>query len=167
MCNFNKHDDDTKNLIHLLITKCADKVGGANFLLGLIEVMKEKRPNPLMYKECKIESKNVNIEWNKTVFKDKLDILQDIIHSHSSSQNPSFNILESDNQKKKKKIMNMVKTLSPIEFRVTPKDPDDGSGFNFKVFEDIKEDSAVVNPIFLAMFFCSTEYTKKALKHTV
>ncbi len=167
MCNFNKHDDDTKTLIHLLITKCADAVGGANFLLGLIEVMKEKRPNPLMFKECKIESKNANIEWNKIVFKDKLDILQDIIHSRSSSKNQNFNILENESQKKKKKILNMVKALAPIEFRVVPKDSKDGTGFDFKVFEEIKGESAVLNPIFIMMFFCSTEYIKKALKYSV
>ena len=167
MCNFNKHDNDTKALIHLLITKSAQAVGGTNFLLGLIEAMKEKKPNALMFKGCKIESDEVDIKWNKIVFKDKLDILEDVIRSHDSSEGLDFNILENDSDKKKKKILNMVKTLTPIEFTVTPKNPDNGAGFNFKIFESVEKDNVKINPIFAAMFFCSTEYMKKALKHSI
>ena len=61
----------------------------------------------------------------------------------------------------------MVKTLVPVEFIVKPKDSNDGGGFNFKIFESIKDDYVKINPIFVAMFFCSTEFTKKALKYTV
>ena len=167
MCNFNKHNDDTKALIHLLMKKSADSVGGTNFLLGLLEAMKEKKPNALMFKGCKIESTEASIRWNKIVFKDKLDILEEVIRSHKSSEGVDFNILENDSEKKKKKILNMVKTLAPIEFIVTPKNPDNGAGFNFKIFESIEENSAKINPIFAAMFFCSTEYMKKALKYSV
>ena len=42
MCNFNKQTSDTKALIHLFMTKAAQNIGGANFLLALIEAMKEK-----------------------------------------------------------------------------------------------------------------------------
>ena len=167
MCNFNKYNDDTKALIHLLMTKSADAVGGANFLLGLMEAMKEKKPNPLMLKECKVESKEASIRWNKIVFKDKLDVLEDIIRSHSSSDGIDFNILDEDSQKKKKKILNMVKTLAPIEFTVTPNNQENGSGFNFKIFDDIQDNVAKLNPLFSAIFFCSTEYIKKALKHNI
>lgn len=61
----------------------------------------------------------------------------------------------------------MVKTLTPLEFVVTPQNPNDGEGFNFKVFDTADEDNVTINPIFLAMFFCSTEFTKKALKYQV
>jgi len=167
MCNFNKQNEDTKALIHLLITKSADSVGGTNFLLGLLEAMKEKKPNALMFKGCTIESKEATIKWNKIVFKDKLDVLEDIIRSHRSSEESNFNILENDSEKKKKKILNMVKTLAPIEFTVTPKDHENGSGFNFKVFESVENTSVTLNPLFVAMFFCSTEYMKKALKYSI
>jgi hypothetical protein len=61
----------------------------------------------------------------------------------------------------------MVRTLAPIEFIVTPQNPNDGAGFNFKVFETTNDDVVTLNPIFVAMFFCSTEFTKKALKYTL
>jgi hypothetical protein len=159
--------DDKKALLHLLIKKSADSIGGANFLLGLIESIKEKKTNALIYSGCKIESKEVTIKWNKIVFKDKLDVLEEIIRSHKSSQEDDLNILKTDSQKKKKKFLNMVKTLAPIEFTVISSNPENGTGFNFKVFESIEDDNVKLNPIFVAIFFCSTEYMKKALKFKI
>ncbi|MEA2100223.1 MAG: hypothetical protein U9P72_08835 [Campylobacterota bacterium] len=167
MCNFNKQNEETKALIHLFMTKAAENVGGTNFLLALIEAMKTKKPNPLMFNGKQISSNNTIIKWNKVVFKDKVTVLENILLSHKSSENPDFNILAQENQKKKKIIINMVRTLAPIEFVVTPQNPNDGSGFNFKVFETIEDDYVKINPIFVTMFFCSTEFTKKALKYEI
>jgi len=167
MCNFNKQNEDEKALLHLLMTKSANSIGGTNFLLGLIEAMKEKKPNALMFKDCKIESAEASIRWNKIVFKDKLDILEELIRTHKSVDGVKFNILENESTKKRKKILNMVKTLAPIEFIVTPKNPENGGGFTFKVFESVEDDKAIINPLFAAMFFCSIEYAKKILKYTI
>ena len=167
MCNFNKLNDDEKGLIHLLMKKSADSVGGTNFLLGLLEAMKEKKPNALMFKGCTIESKETKLKWNKIVFKDKLDILEEVVRSRKSSDTGEFNILNADSDKKKKKILNMVKTLAPIEFNITANNEEDGAGFSFKIFETIEDDKVIINPLFASMFFCSTEYMKKALKHTI
>ncbi len=167
MCNFNKQNEDTKALISLFMKKAAENVGGANFLLALMEAMKEKRPNPLMFAGKQISSNNTIIKWNKVVFKDKVDILEAILTEHRSSEEPDFNILNNENAKKRKNILNMVKTLTPIEFVVTPQNPKDGGGFNFKAFEDVKDDCVKLNPIFVAMFFCSTEFMKKALKYEI
>ncbi|MFA7610026.1 MAG: hypothetical protein WCY51_00895 [Sulfurimonas sp.] len=167
MCNFNKYNSDTKALIHILVQKCSKSVGGANSLLGLIEAIKEKKPNALIDSACKVDSKDLNIRWNKIVFKDKFDVLEEAIGSHKSLEDESFNILQNENQKKKKKILNMVKTLAPIEFKVSVKNSDELTGFSFKIFDTIKEDCAELNPLFVAMFFCSTEYMKKALKYEI
>jgi len=165
MCNYNKQNDDTKELLNLLIKKITDSVGGANFLLGLIEEMKKHKPNALMYKHTQIESEHLSISWNKIVFKDKVDVLEDILHSHKSSEGLEFNILQDDNAKKRKKILNMVKALAPITFVVKPKDEQNGGGFDFKVFDSIEDDFVKINPLFMAMFFCSIDFTKKALKY--
>jgi len=167
MCNFNKQNEDTKALVHLFMKKAAENVGGDNFLLALIEAMKEKKPNALMYKGCQVASNNTIIKWNKIVFKDKVDILQEILQSHKSSEEPDFNILNNENAKKRKNILNMVRTLAPLEFIVTPQNPNDGAGFDFKVFDTIEDDYVKINPIFVAMFFCSVEFTKKALKYEI
>lgn len=167
MCNFNKQNEDTKALIHLFMKKAAENIGGENFLLSLLEAMKTKRPNPLMYKECQIASNNTIIKWNKLVYKDKVEVIERILLDHKSSEDPDFNILNIENAKRKKIVLNMVKTLAPIEFVVIPQNPNDGGGFNFKVFDKMDNDEVTLNPIFIAMFFCSVEFTKKALRYKI
>ena len=146
---------------------CAKTVGGTNFFLGLIEAIKEKKPNALIESSCKVESKELNITWNKIIFKDKSDLLEEVLRSHKSYEDQDFNILEDENQKKRKKILNMVKTLAPLEFRVSVKNSQEFAGFEFKVFESVDDDYVKINPVFAAIFFCSVEYTKKALKYQI
>ena len=165
MCNFNKQSEETKEIIHLFMQKAAQNVGGTNFLLALIEAMKSKKPNALMQKDKQVASNNTIIKWNKVVFKDKVDLILEILSEHRSAENPHFNILEHENVKQKKNILNMVRALSPLDFMVKPQNPNDGGGFEFRVFDKKSEEHVEFNPIFLAMFFCSTEFTKKALKY--
>lgn len=167
MCNFNKQNEETKTLIHLFMKKCAEAVGGANFLLGMIETLRSTKPHPLTTNKCIIENPNVQIKWNKVIFKDKLLTLENIMILHKSSQDIDFDILDVESQKKRKNIFNMVKTLAPIEFLVTPKDPENGTGFSFKVFDESEDETVKLNPIFMTMFFCSTDFTKKALKYDI
>jgi len=167
MCNFNKHSEEAKSFIHLYMKKASENIGGVNFLLNLIEAIKEKKPNALILGEKKVFSKEAKIEWNKIVFKDKFDILEEIIHSKKSSEGYNFNILEEENTKKAKKILNMVKTLSPLEFIATSTNTDYPEGFSFKVFDKLEDDFVSINPIFVAIFFCSNEFTKKALKYEI
>jgi hypothetical protein len=147
--------------------KAAQNIGGTNFLLALIEAMKSKKPHSLAEKNSQVASNNTIIKWNKVVFKDKVDLIQSILDEHKSSENPDFNILNVENQKRKKNILNMIRTLAPVEFVVTPQNPNDGGGFNFKVFETLEDDNVTLNPIFVAMFFCSTEFIKKAIKYEI
>jgi adenine-specific DNA methylase len=165
MCNFNNQSEETKMLIHLFMEKAAQKVGGMNFLLGLIEAMRTKRPSPLMLKECQIASNNTIIKWNKVVFKDKVDVIEQILVAHKEAQEKDFNILNEENKKKKKNITNMIRALSPIEFVVTPQNPNDGEGFSFQVFDVVDENNVKLNPIFVAMFFCTPEFTKRAIRY--
>jgi len=165
MCNFNKQYEETKALIHLLMENCAQTIGGTNFLLGLVEALREQKPHPLITNKCEIKSQNVVIKWNKVVFKDKLMVLEEILLQRKSSQGSEFNILADLSDKKRKKVINMVRTLAPIEFLVTPIDKENGGGFDFKVFEKIEDDYIKINPLFTALFFCSTDFTKRALKY--
>jgi len=167
MCNFNKNDDETKAFIALFLQKSAQSIGGVNFFLALLESMKSNRPNALLQKNCEINSDRATLSWNKVIFKDKFEVLEAILLAHKSAEKPNFNILEEPNQKRRKKILNMVRTLAPIEFIVKPTDKEDGGGFEFKVFEKIEDDYVKINPIFVALFFCSTEFSKKALKYSV
>ena len=131
--------------------------------------MKEKKTNSLIYKECLVKSPEVTIKWNKIVFKDKFDVLEELVILHRSSDDIDFNILDEKNTKKRKKILNVIKTLLPLTFNIKAKNPNDGGGFEFKIFEkiDFEQQQAQLNPIFIAFLFCSVDFTKKALKYEI
>jgi hypothetical protein len=169
MCNFNKQDTDIKEFMSALIHKCSQSVGGDNFLLSLIEALRAQKPHPLTYPKCKISSEQTEITWSKIVFKDKLDVLQSALLLHKSSEAQDFNLLNIQNAKKKKALINTVKTLAPITFIAKPKESENGAGFEFSIFEkiDFEKDYVKINPLFTALFFCSTDYTKQALKYKV
>lgn len=167
MCNFTKQDNEVKAFIHLFMKEAAQNIGGENFLLTLIETIKNKKPHPLMLKEAKIFSNNSIIKWNKTIFKDKIDLIHNILIHHRNSHKQNLNILNEPDSKKRKNILNMVRTLAPVEFFVTPQNHNDGDGFNFKIFDKTEDKGVKLNPIFIAIFFCSVEFTKKALKYKI
>jgi len=167
MCNFNNQSNETKASIHLFMSKAEKSIGGINYLLALIEAMRAKKPTPLMQKNMQIASNNSIIKWNKVVFKDKVDLIGKILVAHREAEEKDYNILSDENAKMKKNIINMARALSPLEFVVTPQNPNDGEGFSFTVFDTMEDDKIIFNPIFIAMFFCSTEFTKKALKYSI
>lgn len=166
MCNFNNLNDDTKTMLSLFMQKAAQNIGGVNFLLSLIEAIRSKA-NPLSSKKMQVASNHTLMKWNKVIFQDKLDLLNNLFAAHKEAQNNEFNLLSDANTKNKKKIINFAKTLKPIEFVVTPQNPKDGGGFSFGVFDTLDIDNEVIklNPIFLAIFFCSVEFTKKAINY--
>ena len=167
MCNFNNQTQETKESLHRFMSKAAQSIGGVNYLLALIEAMRAKKPNPLMQKNCQIASNNTIIKWNKVVFKDKIDLIEKILVAHREAQEKDFNILSETNTKTKKNIINMARALAPLEFVVTPQNPNDGEGFSFGVFDTLEDETIIFNPIFIAMFFCSSEFSKKAIKYSL
>lgn len=166
MCNFSNLNEDTKLVLSLFMKKASENIGGVNYLLALIEAIRAKH-SPLSSTKMQIASNNTIIKWNKVIFKDKLDLLETIVTLHREAQNREFNLLDNLNNKMRKKVINFVKTLKPVEFVVTPQNPKDGGGFSFGIFDTVDLDQEIVkfNPIFLAFFFCSVEFTKKAIKY--
>jgi len=162
MCNFNQLNDEQKSKLHTLISDAAQKIGGMNFLLSLEEAIRSKSNNPLINSEMKIASNNTIIKWNKVIFKDKVELIKELIEI--SRTDGEENILAKAEGKKRKNIINMIRTLTPLEFKVIPQNPNDGEGFTFKVFDVIEDDRVLFNPLFLALFFCSIEFSKKAFK---
>lgn len=167
MCNFNKLDEETKAFLHTFLTKAAQALGGANFLLALIEALRATKPHALTSSKCEVKSPNATLSWNKIIFNDKLMVIEEILLAHKTQERVSFNILDQQSPKKKKRVLNMIKTLSPIKFSATPKDTKEGEGFEFEIFEnvDFENNYAKLSPAFIALCFCSVEFTKKALKH--
>ncbi len=162
MCDFNNLDENEKEKYHKILLGCAEAFGGINFFLQLIEGIRKHKPHPLTAKHCEFKFSRGNIRWEKVIFKDKLTLLMKVRVNESKNGN----LLPSKDDKSYKNVMNLIRTLSPIEFSVTPKNVKDGEGFSFRPFDMIDDERTRLNPVFDAMFFCSVDTIKKVLAYT-
>jgi hypothetical protein len=161
MCDFQTLSDEEKRAYHEQLLAAAEKFGGKNFFLHLLEAIRETNPHPLTGKHREFTFELGTVKWNKVIFNDKLQLLQKA-RLNESRQN---NLLPSKEEKSYKKVLNLVRTLKPIVFHVKPANKEDGPGFFFQPFERIDEETTKLNPLFDALFFCSIETVKKILNY--
>lgn len=161
MCDFNTLSDEEKKMHHEKLLECANKFGGMNFFLHLLEAIRETKPHPLTNGHMAFEIELGTVTWNKVIFNDKLQLLLKARQNESKQDN----FLPQKEEKNYKKILNVVRTLRPIVFHVKPAHSEDGPGFFFQPFDVIDEHKTKLNPIFDALFFCSVETVKKVLNY--
>lgn len=163
MCDFNNLSDSQKEIYHKMLLECAETFGGINFFLQLLEAIRKNKPHPLILKHSEFKFSRGTLRWTKVIFKDKLTLL--LKARVNESKNGNF--LPDKDDKSYKNIMNLVRTLSPVEFEVKPKNLKDGDGFRFKAFDKIDENTTRLNPVFDALFFCCVDTVKKILTYKV
>ena len=160
MCDFNNLTDEEQLHYHTILTTAANNYGGVNFFLQLLEALREASPHPLTSRHQDFLFDLGNIRWGKTIFQDKVLLIKE--RRISRTKGESF--LPNSDNKKYKKIFNLIRTLDPITFSVRPHLRDVGEGFDFKAFET-KDEIVKLNPLFEALFFCSLDTVKKILNH--
>lgn len=161
MCDFNALDDAAKQAYHDRLTVAAESFGGINFFLQLLEAIRKTKPHPLMAKECAFRFPLGSVTWEKVIFKDKITLLTEIRVGESKRGN----FLLPADDKRYKKVLNLVRTLAPITFSVAPKNSADGNGFSVRPFERIDDGHTQLDPLFDALFFCSLATVKKVLSY--
>jgi len=162
MCDFNNLDSAAKTAYHTQLLKCAEAFGGVNYFLQLLEGIRKSKPHPLTAKNSEFRFSRGIVKWEKVIFKDKLTLLTAI----RVNENKDGNLIPSADDKSFKKVMNLLRTIQPIEFSVMPKNNKDGEGFTFHAFDIIDKETTKINPIFDAVFFCSVDTIKKVLTYT-
>ena len=161
MCDFNNLTEDEKLHYHEILLTSANNYGGKNFFLQLVETLREKQPHPLISAHQDFLFEYGNVRWGKTIFNDKVELIK----ATRTERAKEKSFLPKADEKKYKKILNLIRTLDPITFSVRPNFRDDGEGFDFKAFEKIDEESVRLNPIFEALFFCPVDVVKKLLNY--
>ncbi len=161
MCDFNNLSKREKEKYHIMLSECAEAFGGSNFFLQLLEVIRKEKPHPLTAKHSEFKFSRGRISWEKVIFKDKLSLLLKT-RVHESERG---NLLPSKDDKSYKSVMNLVRTLAPIEFQVRPKNMKDAEGFTVRAFDRVDEATTLINPVFDALFFCSVDTVKKVLAY--
>ena len=161
MCDFDNLNDNGKKLAHDTLMEAVNNFGGTNHFLQLLEAVRKTKPHPLMAKTSGFRFLLGTIKWEKVIFQDKLDLLMQVRKQESKNGN----LLPAKGSKEYKKVLNLIRTLAPIEFTVTPKEDDEAEGFTFKAFDLINEEITRINPLFDLIFFCSIETTKKIINY--
>lgn len=163
MCDFNNLSNEEKLHYHTILMTAANNYGGLNFFLQLIEALRSASPHPLTSRHRDFLFDLGDVRWGKTIFKDKVQLIKDT--RINRSQEKSF--LPEKEDKKYKKVLNLMRTLDPITFSVRPSLRDEGEGFDFKAFETDKKNNVKLTPLFEALFFCSIETVKKILNYKI
>ncbi len=161
MFDFNSLPDEQKAYYHDKLHEYAERIGGVNFLLLLIEAIKEASPHPLTATHRELSLSSVKLKWNKVIFNDKLQLL---IKTHENG-GKGGNLLPKKETKGFKKVLNLLRMMKPIIFTVMPAHREDGEGFIFQPFEIISESNTKLNFIFEILFFSSMGSVKEILNY--
>jgi hypothetical protein len=159
--NFNTLDDAGKTLIHNRLTECANSFGGANYFLQLLEAIRAGKSSPLLAKNCVFHFDLGMVKWSKVIFEDKLNLLA----KARLFEGKNNNLLPKEDDQAYKRVLNLVRALKPIEFKVKPKNIKHGKGFTVQPFEVIDETTTRMDPIFDVLFFAGIDTAKKILKY--
>ena len=122
----NSLDVDKKLELKNQITDYAKLCGGKNHFLSLIESLRKSHPNPLMSKDASFSYEKGTVKWGKVIFKEKVILLIDIINKSSEDNN----LMPNEKIKGYKTIRNLLRTIGPMKFVVSPKNTKDGKGFS-------------------------------------
>lgn len=160
MCRFHQLDSADKILLRDQLLAYAALIGGKNSFLKLLETIKNTSPHPLISKSSLLRFPKGLIKWNKNVHRDNLTILSTRMNARTEENQ---NLMVSKEDKSYKNVVNMLRSLGPLNFTVAMNNESDGKGFTFKAFDIIDEDTTVMNPIFEIFFFCPVNVTKKVL----
>lgn len=159
--NFNNLDDANKTLIHNRLTECVNAFGGANYFYQLLEAIRAVKPHPLIAKNCVFHFELGTVKWDKVIFENKLNLLiKARLHEGKND-----NLLPKIEDKAYKNVLNIVRAIKPIAFKVKPKNIKNGEGFTVHPFEVIDETTTRMDPIFDVLFFAGIDTAKKILKY--
>lgn len=154
---FNTMSHEEKLEIQKVLKDVIDSLQGKNHFFAMLEDIREATKHPLMNKTGKLHFKNGTISWGKEIFKDKVDVLKEVMQTIHGD-----NLLEIEQPKLKKQTINAAKTLVKLKFIVSFKDTE---CFSFSPFKILNEDHIEMDPLFQVIFFDGITNTKKILKY--
>ena len=149
MTDYNSLDDVTKEDIRRQINDCAESLGGKNYFLQLLEAIRTEHQHPLMAKDLSFRFKHGIVKWKKVIFKEKVLLFIELFKNKTSNEN----IMPKKGDKRYKTIMNLLRTMGPMEFEIRPKNSKNGDGFILHPFDIIDENTLHLNFMFEVLFF--------------
>ena len=153
--NILSHDD--KLQIQKQLLTFIESLGGVGIFYTLLDDIREPKQHPLLNKTAKLHFKYGTISWGKSIFKEKIDTIFNVLKIVQDD-----NLLNIEDQKLKKQIINSIKTMGNLDFIIELKD---NKIVTIKPFIQKSEDNIELDPIFQIVFFDSINNTKRILKY--
>ena len=157
MTDYNSLDDVTKEDLRRQINDCAESLGGKNYFLQLLEAIRGEHHHPLMAKDLSFRFKHGIVKWKKVIFKDKVQLLIKLLKNNKINGN----LMPKKGDKNYKTIMNLLRTLGPMKFKIQPKNSNDGDGYILHPIDIIDENTSQINFMFEVVFFLPLYIVKK------
>ncbi|MAV75054.1 MAG: hypothetical protein CBD21_02525 [bacterium TMED161] len=157
MNNYNSLENGKKQDLKNCLIKHAMSLGGKNRFLSLIESIRLANPHPLMSREACFRFNKGIIKWEKVIFKEKFVLLLTLTRGNEKNNN----LMPEKGDKNYKTILNLLRTIGPIKFKVKPKNIKDGDGFILHPFDIIDNNNCRINFMFEVLFFLPTKLIKK------
>ena len=157
MISYNSLDDLTKQNLKKEINDCALALGGKNHFLHLLEEIRKERHHPLMAKNSSFRFSYGTVKWEKVIFKDKVHLLIKMTKDRENNGN----LMPKIGNRKYKTVLNLLRTLGPMKFKIRPKNNKDGDGFNLHPFDIIDENTSHLNFMFDVVFFLPIHIVKQ------
>lgn len=149
----------TEKTLETLLNECSVSVGGKNFFLNLAETIRTTREGIIVGEKKQINYTGGTMIWNKTLHADNWRLLVE----SAKVRTKDGNILLPSEDKRHKSILNMIRTLKPLTFTVTPANSDDGEGFSFSALDVIDDKTTRISPLFKAMFVMPIDLLRKSI----
>ncbi len=159
MFDYNSLDEMAKRDFKKHLEECAKAIGGKNYFLQLVESIRDTRPHPLMAKNARFQFSQGNVKWQKVIYKDKVHLLIKILKDNRNTGN----LMPKKKDKGYKTVLNLLRTLGPMEFEIRPKNSKDGEGFILHPFDMVDKNTTLLNYMFDAVFFLPLHIVKNAL----
>lgn len=156
--NFNALDNSVKQAMHEELLQYANQLGGINFFLQLIESIKAEKVNPLLKQSSTFHYPKGKITWNKMIYKTTLTALFTAL----KREDKQGDMLQGANPKEYKEIMNMMKTLKPLEINI---EPEELEPLSFLVLDTSQEKKTKISFLFKVIFFYNIGFAKQVLTY--
>ena len=157
MIDYNSLDDVTKEDLRKQINDCDQSLGGKNYFLQLLEAVRAEHHHHLMAKDLSFRFKHGIVKWKKVIFKDKVQLLTKLLKNSEINGN----LMPKKGDKNYKTIMNLLRTLGPMKFKIKPKNRNDGDGYILHPIDIIDENTSQINFMFEVIFFLPLYIVKK------
>jgi hypothetical protein len=159
LMNFKKLTKEQQENLYTEFLSSATSLGGKNRFLKMVESVKIETESPLLNKERNFKFSNGKISWNKSIYKDTLHLL----HNSMKKEEKDGDIFIDLNPKDYKAVMNMVRTLKPIQITFQPKNYEDGNGFILAILDTSENRKTKVTTLFKAIFLYHIAFIKEVL----